>query len=119
MEKKINKKQWSWYLIINVVVLCILILLTCIFTVLFIINQEKYTVAFLITILFLGIWVIGYFMGHFFFMNKDNIRILERKIMKEYRKKDDDGSNPPLVKNEERIKQLEQELADLKKDHNG
>ncbi len=69
MTKKINKKQWSWYRIINVVVLCILILLTCIFTVLFIINQEKYTVAFLITILFLGVWVISYFMGHFFFMN--------------------------------------------------
>lgn len=119
MAKKINKKQWSWYRIINVVVLCILILLTCIFTVLFIINQEKYTVAFLITILFLGVWVIGYFMGHFFFMNKDNLRIWTRKIMRDYRKKDDDGSNPPLANKEERIKQLEQELADLKKEHNG
>ncbi len=52
-------------------------------------------------------------------MNKDNLRIGTRKIMRDYRKKDDDGSNPSLGKKEERIKQLEQELADLKKEHNG
>ncbi|PQP78579.1 hypothetical protein C6B38_05250 [Spiroplasma sp. ChiS] len=119
MAKKINKKKWSWYRIVNLVVLCILILLTCIFTVLFVINHEKYTVAFLITILFLGVWVIGYFMGHFLFINKDNLWIGARKLMRDYRKKDDDGSNPPSESKEERIKRLEQELADLKKEHNG
>ncbi|WP_425379179.1 hypothetical protein [Spiroplasma endosymbiont of Polydrusus pterygomalis] len=82
-------KKWTWYRIVNVVILIILILLTSIFTVLFIMNQEKYMVAFLITILFLGVWVIGYFMGHFFYMNKDNIRVGARKLVDDYRKKDD------------------------------
>ncbi|WFG98451.1 hypothetical protein [Spiroplasma citri] len=52
-------------------------------------------------------------------MNKDNLWIGARKLMRDYRKKDDYGSNPPSESKEERIKRLEQELADLKKEHNG
>ncbi|WP_424526591.1 hypothetical protein [Spiroplasma endosymbiont of Glossina fuscipes fuscipes] len=66
MTKESKLKKWSWYKIVNLVVL---IILTIVFTVLFVINQKKYTIAFLISVLLLGIWVTGYFMGHFLFMN--------------------------------------------------
>ncbi len=41
--------------------------------ILFVMNQEKYTVAFLITILFLEVLIIGYFMGHFLY--KPNCKV--------------------------------------------
>ncbi|WP_426605734.1 hypothetical protein [Spiroplasma endosymbiont of Glossina fuscipes fuscipes] len=108
MTKESKLKKWSWYKIVNLVVL---IILTIVFTVLFVINQKKYTIAFLISVLLLGIWVTGYFMGHFLFMNKENIKDGTRKLFDDYRKKDKNKESKA-----EKIKQLEKELAELKKE---
>ncbi|WP_425380088.1 hypothetical protein [Spiroplasma endosymbiont of Stenodema calcarata] len=111
MIKESKQKKWLWYKIVNIVILIILIILTVVFTVLFVINQKIYTLAFLFTVLLLGIWVTGYFMGHFLFMNRDNIKDGTRKVFDDYRKKDDDKNKESK---EDKIKRLEKELADLK-----
>ncbi|WHQ37105.1 hypothetical protein [Spiroplasma sp. SV19] len=114
MTKELKPKKWSWYKIINLVILIILIILTIVFTVLYVLDQKTYTVAFLISVLLLGIWVTGYFMGHFLFMNKDNIKDGTRKLFDDYRKKD---KNKNKESKEEKIKRLEKELADLKEEN--
>ncbi|MBW3057807.1 hypothetical protein D6D54_00875 [Spiroplasma poulsonii] len=113
MVEKNKTKKWLWYKIVNLVILIILIILTIAFTVMFVIDQKAYTVVFLMSVLLLGIWVTGYFMGHFLFMNRENIKDGTRKLFDDYRKKD---KNKNKESKAEKIKRLEKELADLKEE---
>lgn len=93
-----------WYKIANFVILVILIILTIAFTVMFVIDQKTYTVAFLMSVLLLGILITGYFMGHFLFMNKESIKEWTRKLFDDYRKKDKDKNKESKA---DKIKRLE------------
>ncbi|AGM25635.1 hypothetical protein SSYRP_v1c00390 [Spiroplasma syrphidicola EA-1] len=115
MEGK--KKQIKWAKIINLTAIILLTVLTIIFSVLIVIDQKKFIVAFAFSVLFLGLWVGVYFLIIFLGSNKEAIKSGAKKLVSDYRKKPttpnpSDEENP--TNKAEKIKELEAEIAKLK-----
>ncbi|AHF57206.1 hypothetical protein [Spiroplasma eriocheiris] len=117
-----KKKKRPWFKIINFSAISILFVLTIIFLVLYILYPGKYDVAFFIFVFIFGLWIVILFTGTFLFYKKDDIAEGAKKLVADYKKKpknddEDPSDDQPSVEKEtkeEKIKRLEEELKKLK-----
>ncbi|AGM24626.1 hypothetical protein [Spiroplasma chrysopicola] len=114
---EVKKKQIKWTKIINLTAIILLTVLTIIFSVLIVIDQKKFIIAFAFSVLFLGLWVGVYFLIVFLGSNKEAIKSGAKKLVSDYRKKPtspNPSDNEKPTSKAEKIKKLEAEIAKLK-----
>ncbi|AHF60528.1 hypothetical protein P344_00310 [Spiroplasma mirum ATCC 29335] len=117
-----KKKKRLWFKIINFSAISILFVLTIIFLVLYILYPGKYDLAFFIFVFIFGLWIVVLFTGTFLFYKKEDIAEGTKKLVADYKKKpkndyEDTINEEPTAEKEtkeEEIKRLEEELKKLK-----